>query len=84
MSGIATLRHTDLGQRADEAVGNVDQYLDDAQLAGLKRVRIVHGKGSGALRRAIHERLRTNSLVSTFTEADPAEGGTGATIVELI
>ena len=72
-----------LGQRADEAVNNVDQYLADARSAGLKRVRIVHGKGSGALRRAIHERLRTNDIVSDFFTAEPSEGGIGATIVEL-
>jgi DNA mismatch repair protein MutS2 len=72
-----------LGQRADEAVENVDQYLAEAQSAGLTRVRIVHGKGSGALRRAIHESLKTNNMVSEFTTAEPAEGGAGATIVEL-
>jgi DNA mismatch repair protein MutS2 len=73
-----------LGQRAEEAVANVDQYLDEAQSAGLRRVRIVHGKGTGALRKAIHERLRSNRLVSDFAVAESAEGGSGATIVELM
>jgi DNA mismatch repair protein MutS2 len=72
-----------IGQRADEAVTNVSQYLDEAHSAGLRRVRIVHGKGTGALRRAIQEHLRTNPLVSKYDAAETAEGGAGATVAEL-
>jgi DNA mismatch repair protein MutS2 len=72
-----------LGQRADEAASNVDEYLLDALSAGLTRVRIVHGKGTGALRRAIHERLKSHTAVKEFFSAESAEGGAGATIVEL-
>jgi DNA mismatch repair protein MutS2 len=72
-----------IGQRVDEATNNVTEFIDQALAAGLKRIRIVHGKGSGVLRRAIHERLKLNSAVLNFVEADPAEGGSGATIVEL-
>jgi DNA mismatch repair protein MutS2 len=73
------LRHL----RADEACSELERYLDDAVLAGLATVRIVHGKGTGALRRAVHERLRKHAAVSSFRLADPAEGGDGATIVEF-
>ena len=70
-----------LGQRADEAIQNVERYLDDAYAAGLERVRIVHGKGSGALRRAVQQHLNSHPLVSEFATANPDEGGAGATVV---
>ena len=72
-----------LGQRADEAVQNVEKYLDDAYAAGLTRARLVHGKGTGALRRAVQEYLGGHPLVSAFATADPEEGGAGATVVTL-
>ena len=72
-----------LGQRAEEAVTNVSQYIDEAHSAGLRRLRIVHGKGSGALRRAIQEHLKANPLVAVYETADTSEGGAGATIAEL-
>jgi DNA mismatch repair protein MutS2 len=72
-----------LGQRADEAVQNVEKYLDDAYSAGLTRARIVHGKGTGALRRAVQEYLGSHPLVTEFATADPEEGGAGATVVTL-
>jgi DNA mismatch repair protein MutS2 len=72
-----------LGQRADEAIRSVEKYLDDAYGAGLRRARIVHGKGTGALRRAVQERLREHPLVEEFTTADADEGGAGATVVTL-
>ena len=72
-----------LGQRADEAVQNVEKYLDDAYAAGLNRARLVHGKGTGALRRAVQEYLSSHPLVDDFATADPEEGGAGATVVTL-
>ena len=72
-----------LGQRADEAVQNVEKYLDDAYAAGLTRARLVHGKGTGALRRAVQQYLDGHPLVSAYATADPEEGGAGATVVTL-
>ena len=72
-----------LGQRVDEAVRNVEKYLDDAYSAGLTRARVVHGKGTGALRRAVQEYLDGHPLVSAYATADPEEGGAGATVVTL-
>jgi DNA mismatch repair protein MutS2 len=72
-----------LGQRAEEALQNVEKYLDDAYSAGLTRTRLVHGKGTGALRRAVQEFLDGHPLVSAFATADPEEGGAGATVVML-
>jgi DNA mismatch repair protein MutS2 len=61
----------------------VEKFLDDAVLAGHGTVRIVHGKGTGALRRAVEECLRKHPLVDAFRAGAPAEGGAGATVVEL-
>jgi len=72
-----------LGQRADEAIQNVEKYLDDAYAAGLTRARVVHGKGTGALRRAVQEYLEDHPLVDDFATASPEEGGAGATVVML-
>ena len=78
-----TSQLTLLGQRADEAVQNVEKYIDDSYAAGLTNVRIVHGKGTGALRRAVQDFLRDNPLVASYATAHPDEGGAGATVVEL-
>ncbi len=72
-----------LGQRADEAVQNVEKYLDDAYAAGLTHARLVHGKGTGALRRAVQEYLQGHPLVSAYATANADEGGAGATVVTL-
>ncbi len=72
-----------LGQRAEEAVQNVEKYLDDAYAAGLSRARLVHGKGTGALRRAVQEYVSGHPLVAEYATADPEEGGAGATVVTL-
>lgn len=69
------------GLTVTEALDVVDKYLDDAQMAGLERTRIVHGKGTGALRRAIHDFLKTHHAVRRFEIAAHAEGGYGVTIV---
>jgi DNA mismatch repair protein MutS2 len=72
-----------IGERAEEARDRVDKFLDSAALASVDRVRIVHGHGMGILRRAIAELLAANPHVEKFYPASQAEGGTGATIVEL-
>jgi DNA mismatch repair protein MutS2 len=72
-----------IGQTTDEARDRVEQYLDDAFLAGLATVRLVHGKGSGALRKAVRDLLSSHPLVDSFRDGDPREGGAGATVVTL-
>jgi len=66
-----------------EALFRLDQYLNDAFMAGLPFVRIVHGKGTGTLRRAVHEALAKHPLVKSFRLGDYGEGDYGVTIVEL-
>jgi DNA mismatch repair protein MutS2 len=72
-----------IGQRADEAVEAVDKFLDAASLAGTSQLRIVHGHGTGALRRAIGELLKDHPHVARFKAAPQDQGGSGATVVEL-
>ena len=72
-----------IGQRADEAVDAVDKFLDAASLAGTSQLRIVHGHGTGALRRAIGELLKDHPHVARFAAAPQDQGGSGATVVEL-
>ena len=72
-----------IGQRAEEALDNVDQFLDRAVMATASRVRIVHGFGMGILRKAIWEMLGRHPHVGKFYAAPPQEGGAGATIVEI-
>ncbi|MEW6729885.1 MAG: endonuclease MutS2 [Acidobacteriota bacterium] len=72
-----------IGCLAEEACERVDKFLDQAFLASYDRVRIVHGTGMGKLRRAISELLQAHPHVAKFYQAAAAEGGTGATIVEL-
>jgi DNA mismatch repair protein MutS2 len=71
------------GARAEEALAELDRYLNDAAVAGIDRLRIVHGKGTGALRTAVREMLSTHPLVREQTPAAQSEGGEGATIVRL-
>ncbi len=71
------------GQRYEEALDIVDKYLDDAILAGLHVVRLIHGKGTGALRQGVTEFLRKDSRVAKYQLADEKEGGAGVTVVEL-
>lgn len=71
------------GMTVDEALEEVDKYLDDAALAGLPRVNIIHGKGTGALREAINSFLRINSHVKSYRPGQYGEGGSGVTIVEI-
>jgi DNA mismatch repair protein MutS2 len=71
------------GARAEEALAVLDRYLNDAAVAGIGRLRIVHGKGTGALRTAIRAALTGHPLVRAHEPAGPSEGGEGATIVML-
>ena len=72
-----------LGKTVDEAVSELDKYLDDAILSHLNTVRVVHGKGTGALRKGIHEYLRRQKHVKSYRLAEFGEGDAGVTIVEL-
>ncbi len=67
----------------DEALFRLERFLNDAFLAGLPTVRLIHGKGTGTLRQAVREELKTHPLVKSFRPAELEEGGDGATIVEL-
>jgi DNA mismatch repair protein MutS2 len=71
------------GMRVDEAMPVVDKALDDASLAGLAALRIVHGKGTGQLGRGIREFLRGHAQVKSAEFAPDREGGTGVTVVTL-
>ena len=68
----------------DEAAFRLDQYLNDAFMAGLPSVRIVHGKGTGTLRQAVHEVLDKHPLVKSYRLGDYGEGDYGITLVELV
>jgi DNA mismatch repair protein MutS2 len=72
-----------IGLTADEALDRVDKFLDQAYLAGIENVRIIHGHGKGILRRAIANFLSEHTQVERFSLAPPDKGGGGATIVEL-
>ena len=60
-----------------------NKFIDDAELAGLKEILVIHGKGTGALRKGIHEYLKRHRSVKSFVFADIDEGGSGATVVYL-
>lgn len=72
-----------LGQTVDEAIAELDKYLDDAYLSHAPSVRVVHGKGTGALRQAVHQFLRRLSYVKSFHLGEYGEGDSGVTIVEF-
>ena len=72
-----------IGKKTDEAVELTDKFLDQAFLNGLSEVRIIHGHGTGALRRAITELLKGHPHVARFAPASQDQGGAGATVVEL-
>ena len=72
-----------IGATVDEAVARLEKYLDDAYMSHVEKVRIVHGKGTGALRKGIHDYLRYNSIVKSFALASHGEGDAGVTIVEF-
>ncbi|HAL73920.1 MAG TPA: endonuclease MutS2 [Clostridiales bacterium] len=72
-----------LGQTVEEAVSTLDKFLDDAVLAGIQNIRIVHGKGTGALRSAVHQQLKRDKRVKTFRLGAYGEGDSGVTLAEL-
>ena len=71
------------GARVDEALDALSRYLDDASLAGLEQVTIIHGLGTGALRDAVRAQAGSHPLVRSFRAGERGEGGDGATIVRL-
>jgi DNA mismatch repair protein MutS2 len=71
------------GHRVEDALPRVEEYLDNAFDAGVPLVRIVHGKGTGTLRRVVRERLASNPIVASFETAEPSAGGEGVTVVHL-
>jgi len=71
------------GKYAEDALEELDKYLDDAALAGIERVRIIHGKGTGALRNAVRNYLKNNHYVSAFQDGAREEGGFGVTIITM-
>jgi DNA mismatch repair protein MutS2 len=72
------------GQMAEDALEILDRYLEQAYLARLPFVRIIHGKGTGALRQAVRQALRGHPHVRSFEDGDPREGGDGVTIAKLV
>ncbi len=72
-----------IGMTRDEALIELDKYLDDANLSRISQVRVVHGKGSGILRNAVHEYLRSQKHVKSFRLGEYGEGDAGVTIVEF-
>ncbi len=79
ISGEVHLRHLTV----EEALLKLDQYLNDALMAGLCQVRVVHGKGTGTLRQAAHRALARHPLVKSYRLGGYGEGGVGVNIVEL-
>ncbi len=71
------------GMTIDEGLYQLEKYLDQAILAGLNRFRVIHGKGTGALRQAVQQYLKGNPVVKSYAFAEQNEGGLGATVVEL-
>ncbi|MCX6023115.1 MAG: Smr/MutS family protein, partial [Chloroflexi bacterium] len=72
------------GLTVDAAIETMDKYLHDAYLAGQRSVRLIHGKGTGALRRAVRDKLGDHPLVRAFTSGEQSEGGDGVTVAELV
>lgn len=72
-----------IGQHVPEALAEVDRYIDRAPLSGISSVSIIHGMGTGALKNAVREFLKTHPLVAAVRSGTPAEGGAGVTVAEL-
>lgn len=73
-----------IGLRVEEAIQELDKYLDDALLSGIDEVRVIHGKGTGALKNAVWEWLRNHHAVQSYRIGGDGEGGAGATIVQMV
>ena len=72
-----------IGKNLDDAIYEMNKYIDDAYLAGLQKVNIIHGRGAGILQKGLREELRSNKHVKSFKAASYNEGGEGCTVVEL-
>ncbi len=72
------------GERVDEALKRLETYVDAAYMSGLPFARIIHGKGTGALKKAVRERVEHHPLISKVTDATPKEGGGGVTIIHMV
>ena len=72
-----------IGQTTDEAVMNLEKYIDDAYLAHMEKIRIIHGRGTGALKGAVTKALQKNRYIKSFESAPFNEGGYGATVAYL-
>ncbi len=72
------------GERVDEALKRLETYIDAAYMSGLPFARIIHGKGTGALKNAVRERVDHHPLISKVTDALPKEGGGGVTIIHMV
>jgi DNA mismatch repair protein MutS2 len=72
-----------IGQSVDDATREVEKFVDRAFLAGMPRVRVVHGSGMGILRKALRQFLKSHPHVAMVSEPPQNEGGAGATVVEL-
>jgi DNA mismatch repair protein MutS2 len=72
-----------IGQTTAEAEYELDRFIDEAYLASVPRVRIIHGFGTGALKNFVHHFLKNHELVERFAFASPNQGGNGATVAEL-
>jgi DNA mismatch repair protein MutS2 len=71
------------GRLVEEGVAELEDYLDRAQRAGLPFVRIIHGKGTGALRKAVRDAVKRNAVTASFETGREGEGGDGVTVVKL-
>jgi DNA mismatch repair protein MutS2 len=72
-----------IGLRVEEAIPLVDKAIDEAFLAGLRELEVIHGAGTGRLRKAVRDHLREHTLVKTFSPGGPGRGGDGVTVVEI-
>ncbi len=72
------------GQTVDEALPELERYLDAAYRASLPWVRLIHGKGTGKLRQGVREFLRASPVVKSFESGQDKEGGEGVTVVKLL
>jgi DNA mismatch repair protein MutS2 len=72
------------GQRAEDALEMLENYLEKAYMAGMPFVRIIHGKGTGVLRQEVRTALKGHEYVATFEEGHPNEGGDGVTVAKIV